>query len=249
MSRTCASIAVLAAALASVALHGAAWAQASSTSLADSAAGDDGPVALDIPAQPLAAALKLFSQRSNLSVMAQSSLLDQRTSTAVHGVLAPRDALLRLLDGTGLEARFPSSRAVAIVPSPAASSGPNPAGAPLSFEIAESAIDGIHHGGADYGPYVASMQAALIGALCRSPLTRPGAYRLAVQLRVGPAGDVSAFRVGGSTGDASRDAAVGRAIRSLAFDAPPAGMPQPVTILLRPAQGNVVPGCTSQGGG
>lgn len=248
MSRTCASIAVLAAALVSVALHGAAWAQASSTSSANSAAGDDGPVELDIPAQPLAAALKLFSQRSNLSVMAQSSLLDQRTSTAVHGVFAPRDALHRLLDGTGLEARYPSSRAVAIVPSPAAPSEPN-AAAPLSFEIAESAIDGIHHGGADYGPYVASMQAALIGALCRSPLTRPGAYRLVVQLRVGPAGDVSVFRTAGSTGEASRDAAVGRVIRSLAFDAPPAGMPQPVTILLRPAQGSVVPGCASQDGG
>lgn len=248
MSRTWASIAVLAAALASVAVSGAAWAQAPSMPVADAAA-DGGPVEFDIPAQPLAAALKLFSQRSNLSVMAQSSLLDQRTSTAVHGVFAPRDALPRLLDGTGLEARFPSAGAAAIVPAAAAPSGPNPADTPSSFEIAESAVDGIHRGGADYGPYVASMQAALIGALCRSPLTRPGAYRLAVQLRVGPAGDVSAFRAAGTTGDASRDAAIARAIRAIVLDAPPAGMPQPVTILLRPARSGVVPGCAPQDGG
>ncbi|RQS65134.1 secretin and TonB N terminus short domain protein [Burkholderia sp. Bp8963] len=243
----------MAAALASVALPEAVRAQASSTSIAAPAGGDGGgPVDFDIPVLPLAAALKLFSQRSNLSVMAQSSLLDQHTSTAVHGVYTPRDALQRLLGNTGLEARFPSSSAAAIVPSPAVpspSSGAITADSPLSFEIAESAIDGIHRGGADYGPYVASMQAALIGALCRSPRTRPGAYRLAVQLRIGPAGDVSAFRTAGSTGDATRDAAIGRAIRSLALDAPPPGMPQPVTILLRPAQGGVVPGCASQDGG
>lgn len=247
MSRIWASIAVLAAAVSSVAFPDAVSAQNLSTTVADPAV-DDAPIEFDIPMQPLAAALKLFSQRSNFSVMAQSSLLDRRMSNAVRGAYSPSDALRRLLSGSGLDARFPSPRAVAIVPSTAAALAPDAAATPPSFEIAESEIDGIHRGGADYGAYVASMQAALTGTLCRSPLTRPGAYRLAVQLRIGSKGGVSELRIAGSTGDATRDAAIERAIRSVTFDAPPGEMPQPVTILLRPAESDVVPGCTPPNG-
>ena len=89
-------------------------------------------------------------------------------------------------------------------------------------------------GGRDNRAYAAMIQARLAEVLCASPQTRPGSFRLVVQLRIDGSGAVSASRVVGSTGTPERDAAIVHAIRTLVFDsAPPAALEQPVTILFR----------------
>lgn len=56
----------------------------------------------DIPAQPLGEALIRFGQQSGLEVTASSSLVSGKTSSAVSGRLDTRQAMARLLAGTGL---------------------------------------------------------------------------------------------------------------------------------------------------
>jgi hypothetical protein len=189
-------------------------------------------VHFDIPAQPLAEALKAYGKVSELSVLVDSGMLEHRTSAPLQGSYAPHEALQRMLAGTGLRARFPISNAASIVPIPPDAQAPAPA---PSEVIPAEGIDGIATGGTDYRAYVGLIQMRLTQALCESPVTRPGRYRMVVQLRVGQTGAVVASRLVDSTGDATRDTAIERAVRDLVIDAPPSTtMPQPVTILLRP---------------
>jgi Outer membrane cobalamin receptor protein len=58
----------------------------------------------NIPAQPLADALRAYSEATGRDVIAASQLLEGRRSSAVHGRLSPDEALARLLARTGLVA-------------------------------------------------------------------------------------------------------------------------------------------------
>ncbi len=58
--------------------------------------------AFDIPAQSLAAALGLFGQQGGQQILFDEALVAGRQSAAVQGRYAPREALERLLAGTGL---------------------------------------------------------------------------------------------------------------------------------------------------
>jgi hypothetical protein len=211
---------------------------------AQDAGDDDHPVAgivhFDLPAQPLAQALQAFGRISELAVLASAPLLDGRVSAAVVGDYSPREALQRALAGTGLEARFTGPDEALIVASPVE---PQAAPASGSARVDELAIDGIDGGGEQLA-YAAMIQARLTEALCASPATRPGSYRLVAQLRLDAQGAVAAARVVASTGLGSRDAAIERVIRTLSLDsAPPVGLPEPVTIMLRPTGNGVHVNC------
>jgi hypothetical protein len=127
-------------------------------------------------------------------------------------------------------------------------SSPPPAVA-ASTDSADPPIAGAVVGGDDYRSYAAMIQARLAEVLCRTPLTRPGAYRLAVQLRIDETGTVVASRLLDSTGLSSRDAAIEDEIRGMVLDsAPPAALKQPVTILLRPLGAGMIGICSSSDG-
>lgn len=219
---------------------------------ADSAAGSAADVIhFNLPAQPLPAALQSFVSVTELSVLVQNSLIEQRTSSPVQGDYSSREALQRMLAGTGLTVRFPSENAVAIVPlrgaDPRATSSVTPAPSEM---IAVTDIAGVFAAGADYRSYVSLVQQELREALCVSPQTRPGNYRLLVQFHITASGTLTAERVLDSTGDSARDAAIARTLRNVVFDLPPpAEMPQPVTILFRPQGGGINTDCTSSAEG
>ncbi len=59
-------------------------------------------VAFDIPAQPLAGALRLFSQQARQQVLFDQATVVGRSAPAVQGSFMPRQALDRLLAGTGI---------------------------------------------------------------------------------------------------------------------------------------------------
>jgi hypothetical protein len=222
-------------------MNSPAWAQD-----AESADNDAGTIThFDIPAQPLADALKSFDRLTHLSVLVQSSVLDGRTSAPVLGDYLAHDALQHMLAGTGLQARFPGLDAVTIVAVPTPSEPTPQSTGPISSSV----IDGALAGGADYRPYLAMVQGRVTQALCESPLTRPGSYRLAIRLRIGDEGRVVASGIAGSTGDATRDAAIAETVRTLVLDAPaPPSMPEPVTILLRPEGDGVLGDCAQRDG-
>ena len=64
---------------------------------------------INIPAQPLSAALIAFSRQTQIEIFAPTSLSANKQSSPVKGNLAPEDALKGLLVGTGLQYRFPES--------------------------------------------------------------------------------------------------------------------------------------------
>jgi outer membrane receptor protein involved in Fe transport len=68
------------------------------------------PMNLDMPAQPLAAALRQFSIQSNLSLTVDSALIVDKKSPAVKGRMTRKEAIKRLLDGTGLQGKIESER-------------------------------------------------------------------------------------------------------------------------------------------
>ncbi|QDC43582.1 TonB-dependent receptor domain-containing protein [Methylophilus medardicus] len=61
------------------------------------------PLNLDMPAQPLAAALRQFAIQSNLSLTVDSALIVDKKSPAIKGRITRKEAIKRMLEGTGLQ--------------------------------------------------------------------------------------------------------------------------------------------------
>ncbi|GAB6850721.1 secretin and TonB N-terminal domain-containing protein [Paraburkholderia kururiensis] len=203
----------------------------------DSRAAD--AVRFDLPAQPLSQALQAFAHVTDLVVLAPAPLLEGRTSSALSGDYAPRDALERLLAGTGLRADFTGPDEAIIVAQPEGAASTPPAAAGSDPASAAPPTDGMS-GNDEQRAYAATLQARMTDALCAQPATVPGSYRLVAQLRIDDKGTVVAVNLVASSGLASRDAAIVRALRRMRLDsAPPAGVPEPVTILLRPVGSGV----------
>jgi hypothetical protein len=179
-------------------------------------------------------ALHAYSQVTDLSVMAQTQLLEGLTSTAVDGDYSPGEGLRRLLIGTGLQAEFTAAGEAAVIPLRPGEQAWTPPDPASSAFISASTIDGALSD-EDYFRYNALVQTRLIESLCGMAQTRPGDYRIVVQLRIGEDGSVLASKVVGSTGTPSRDDAIKHLINTLRIDqVPPVGLQQPITILLRP---------------
>lgn len=170
----------------------------------------------DIPAQPLIGALQRYGSVVRKPTLYRSEIVSGQTSSPVHGRHAPEDALRLLLEGTGLVAeRFEHASGNAFV-----------------LRRAEAAR------AAGLGPltgYPGMLQARVWHALCAQPQTRPGGYRALLRFQVDAAGHLQRPRLLGSSGDARRDAALVAALQRVRLDgAPPADLPQPVTMLLLP---------------
>ena len=96
-------------------------------------------------------------------------------------------------------------------------------------------IPGATQGGGDHAAYVSRLQHVLLGLLCRAAQTRPGGYRLALQLYLNRAGVVDRVHLLDSTGLRARDTAIARLVLGMRVGAGPSpSMPQPISILLLP---------------
>ncbi|CAN7473751.1 STN domain-containing protein [Aquipseudomonas alcaligenes] len=189
--------------------------------LAGEGRAEEGPLEFDLPAQDLSQALERFSELTGMAILVDRELTRGRRSASVNGRLGARQALARLLTGTGLMAQHSEGRAFTVLPAKVS-----------------TVPSGRNHGAAtrwEQGSFAAALQGALAKALCRSPLTRPGGYRAALQLWIGPVGLVEHSRLLGPTGNLRRDAALVESLRGLMIDrAPPSSLPQPVTVLVVP---------------
>ncbi|QHE83638.1 TonB-dependent siderophore receptor [Hydrogenophaga sp. BPS33] len=77
------------------------------------------PVQIRIAAQPLAQALNDWARQTGLQLVVQQSAVAGKNAPAISGPLSPRQALDRLLEGSGLSGRF-EGRLVTIEPVPRA---------------------------------------------------------------------------------------------------------------------------------
>ena len=188
------------------------------------------PTRFDIDAQPLATALRGFSEATGVAVLFDDDLVAGRQSQGLHGMAAPRDALRILLVGSGLSAHFSSMNAFTVTASPV-------------DEPAEGVMpaDGSAQGGDMLDERAASaVQRAIERALCAHKETQPGTFRLAMQLWVDTDGGVSEVAALAPSDDAKRDDRVLAAIRRTHV---PADIHRfsPVTILLTPSASGADP--------
>ncbi|MDX8124790.1 hypothetical protein SKZ59_23710 [Janthinobacterium sp. GMG2] len=188
---------------------------------------DGAVLQFDIGAQNLGDALDMYSRRTGVAVLMDQRYA-QRQSAAVRGPYAAGAALQVLLEGTGLLSRLSDAQAV-IVYAPAAGD------LPQVSVVAAADIPGATQGGGDHAAYVSRLQHVLLGLLCRAAQTRPGGYRLALQLYLNRAGVVDRVHLLDSTGLRARDTAIARVVLGMRVGAAPLpSMPQPVSILLLP---------------
>jgi hypothetical protein len=189
--------------------------------LAPSARGQSGQqaeVEFDVPAQSLDVALEAYMQVTGLQVLYQSALATGRSSTEVKGRFTAPRALAKLLLGTRLSARFTADGAFTVQP--------------VSIEQPDRVEK---RQVADYDIFLGNAQNRIIAALCREATTRPGTYRAALQFSIGQSGLVSDASLLDTTGDQTRDQIITSTLRGLVIgQAPPEGMPQPITMLVTP---------------
>jgi len=185
-----------------------------------------GQMSFDIGPQPLSTAVRAFSDVTGQALLVDERLLVGRVSPGARGEFTPEDALRRLLAGTGLRERYTSDKAFTLMPSVDTDMGV------ASMAPAVAAADTPDTVVASYG---AALQSAVEAALCRTSLTRPGEYRLALQVWVDGSGQLQRLRLLGSTGGEERDKAIESVLGGLRVDPPPPGLAQPLTLLLLPA--------------
>lgn len=182
-----------------------------------------------IPAQPLAEALSAFGEATRIPMFIDGELVRGRRSTEVSGLHTSADALRDLLAGTGLVAHSIEGKGFTLTAvSPPSGSG-----------------DGADRmSGPGVERYAAAIQLALHEVLCRHRETRPGTYRSLIRLWIDATGGVTRSDVLTSTGDPRRDLLLAAELRSLAIgEPPPAGLRQPVTLLLRPSPASSLDYC------
>jgi len=188
------------------------------------AVADGEPVRFDLPAQPLEISLSVFGRITGHSVLVASSLTAGREAAAVQGDFVPREALQRMLAGSGLAARYIGADAFTLVPVPSV---------PSARERADERVP--KAGAAAQIGYAAVLQTSITRVLCIAQPDAFGRYRLGLQIWIDAAGLVNEARLIEGSGLAQRDALVLATLGSLQMDAPPPpGMAQPVTILLTP---------------
>ncbi|MGJ7530101.1 TonB family protein [Variovorax sp. GB1P17] len=181
----------------------------------------------DLQVQSLETALALFGNITGHSVLVAGSLISGRRSAVVQGDFAPRQALRRMLDGTGLVARYSAANAFTLIPEPEAEAAS--AEGRASSGVATPADTRAQ------SAYAHVLQNSITRVLCIAQPDAFGRYRLGIQLWIDPTGRVENARLLEGSGIAERDAAVLSSLRKLEMDTPPPGaMAQPVTILLTP---------------
>lgn len=187
------------------------------------AVADEKAIDFQIPSQPLPAALVRFGDATGNEALYEGQLTDGRVSGAAEGRLTPAEALRRLLDGTGLVARFVAEGTFVLQLAPQPRSTQSPA----------------------HRRYYALVQDAVLQAMCRLPEARPGGYRLVTSFWITADGAVEDMLRVGSVGQAATDQLIDRTLRGLRFgEPPPAGFLQPVRVLFVPQGPGVNAGCT-----
>lgn len=205
-------------------------------------------VEFDIETMPLSDALEVFARVTGVSVAADAAHT-RRQASAVRGLMSPAQALERMLNGTGLRMRAsePGS-AVVYLPARRKSLRDDKPALPLD-QLAQHELAGLDSGDPAHLQYAARLQGAIMAGLCASPQTRPGRYRLALQVRVDGQGRVTRHKRLDTTGSETRDQRIDQLVGHVGVGmGPPVGLPQPVLVLVLPSSAIVRSGCPAQKG-
>jgi hypothetical protein len=197
-----------------------------SVSAAEVAVYSGQPAFYDIPSQDLATALKAYAAVNHLQLLYETALTMDRQSVLVKGVFTPEAALQMLLSDSGLTGSRTDVDAITI----SLTSQRQATTAPVPVVPDDR--------------FLGMLQTAILQALCQSDVTRPGAYRMALQVWIRPDGTIRRTTLLNSTGDAHRDAAFVRDLQDTSVgEMPPANMLQPITMTVMPHSHLDAKGC------
>lgn len=205
---------------------GAAAALIACSAVAENAAGQT----FVIPAQPLDQALAAFSVSTGLQMLYDSSLAAGRRSSPVSGAMQPREALVLMLAGTGLTARFTSAGAVVIYAGSTSAVTLNPITATAAPVVGRAGVN------AEARAYAEAVQRQTVEALRQDAGLSGGDYALSVRLWVSEQGAARRVEILHGSGDAGRDADFMALASGLRFPVPPPDLPQPMRIEFRVRQ-------------
>jgi hypothetical protein len=205
---------------------GAAAALIACSAVAENAAGQT----FVIPAQPLDQALAAFSVSTGLQMLYDSSLAAGRRSSPVSGAMQPREALVLMLAGTGLTARFTSAGAVVIYAGSTSAVTLNPITATAAPVVGRTGVN------AEARAYAEAVQRQTVEALRQDAGLSGGDYALSVRLWVSEQGAARRVEILHGSGDAGRDADFMALASGLRFPVPPPDLPQPMRIEFRVRQ-------------
>ncbi len=199
---------------------------ASAQSSGAQSSGDVGePMTVQMAAEPLDAALARFSRISGVQMLYDSNLTAGRRSAAVVGRYPPRELLMRLLEGTGLRARFMAGGSVVIAPA-------MPADMTLeTLRVQAPPLLGASRPDERSLAYVRRVQRDVTEALQAEAAALKGGYRISLRLWVAPDGRI----VRTEPIEASRSPALDAAFRARiegvqVGERPPETLPQPLRI-------------------
>jgi hypothetical protein len=186
-------------------------------------------IAFDIPPQSLLTALRAYSEVTGQAVLVDNALAAGRQSPGVSGELDKIEALKRLLAGTGLVASYSSDQAFTLKLAEQGEAG---------FTSLQERSEATKGGEIDAVTerYAGTIQRSIEAALCQSDRTRPGTYRLAMQIWVAPSGKVERTRVLTSLRSTQRSDEIRDMLDRLTLDPPPPDMSEPITLLLLPGR-------------
>lgn len=180
-------------------------------------------ISFNIASQPLESALAAFGNTTGEEVLYRTSLTAGRRSAKVQGLFTAKVALDTLLTGTGLIARYTTDNSFTITRQPVALRPKGDPAPSMSSELAK------------YGYFLGPAQAGILHAICSNPETRPGNYKISLKIWIGPSGAISDIALLASTGDSARDATIIGALQGQRVGPPPpAGMPQPIVMVIAP---------------
>ncbi|ATQ44573.1 STN domain-containing protein [Caulobacter mirabilis] len=180
-----------------------------------------------IPAQPLDQALAAFSAATGLPMLYDSALAADRRSAAVSGEMQPREALVLLLAGTGLSARFTQGGAVVIYAGSGSAVALNPITATAAPVIGRSGEDPAARA------YAESVQRQIVERLRSDPALSSGDYVVSARFWVDDVGAARRVEVITGSGDQTRDRAFLAAASAMLFPVPPPNLPQPMRMEFR----------------
>lgn len=183
-----------------------------------------------IPAQPLDQALASFSVSTGLQMLYDSSLAAGRRSSPVSGAMQPREALVLMLAGTGLTARFTSAGAVVIYAGSTSAVTLNPITATAAPVVGRTGVN------AEARAYAEAVQRQTVEALRQDAGLSGGDYALSVRLWVSEQGAARRVEILHGSGDAGRDADFMALASGLRFPVPPPDLLQPMRIEFRVRQ-------------
>lgn len=172
----------------------------------------------NIPPQPLARALLAYGAVTGVEIFYNASLAGELQSQRVVGMMTPETALRTLLGGTAYLAKSTGPGTLTITQASRETM-------PASIGVA---------GRRQLEAYFATLQRGISDALCRHAGAATMRSEQVVQFWMSPAGVVDRADVVADNGDRADDQSLAMPLRGLALAAPPAGVSQPINMVIFP---------------